>query len=1086
MNQHYKKSPNLGISQNKITRYISELDKYFSTGKATEHTYRPAIKLFVEDFDNNSISAINEPKRKSYGAPDIIVECEGVPVGHIECKNVDVDLNEAESSIQLLRYRDALPNLILTNYHEFRLYINGKLCMSEKVLEYNKFTGFWKTNHDSKSVEKLFRTFLDFKAPTISSPQELAQRMAAKTKLIRDNIEQIIIDGKDGPYHNLMSAYRDVLFPDITYEQFADFQAQTVTYGLFAARCVHDNQSDVFTRKSAIFSNTTPFLREVFNLIAGPKIDDRIEWIVNDLAYLFQKSDISSILEKYEDRSEQDDPIIHFYEYFLSEYHPKNRSLRGIYYTPKPIVSYIVRSIDWILRNKFNIEDGLADTSSVEHETKEGKQNIPRVLVLDPATGTGTFLCTVINHIRQNLENRGIIGTWPNYVQEHLIERIHGFELMMTPYTICHLKLALELGTDLGFNVLDSINFNVYLTNTLEKPQESEIGPLFASEIKQEASEADKIKREKPIMVILGNPPYSGHSANKGEWIGELIRGFDGNSRTESYFEVDGQPLEERNLKWLHDDYVKFIRFAQDRIDRSSEGVIGFVTNHSYLDSPTFRGMRNSLCRTFDEIYILNLHGNTNLNEKSPSGGKDENVFNIKQGVAIGFFIKYSSKYSNSSSYRVFYEDLWGTRKSVSSIGKYPWLNSNDIETTNWKELYPKYPSYLFIPRDESLDQEYDNCFKITDIFPVHSVGIVTARDKITIQYTIEEMRQFVDKFSKMEEEKARQEFDLGNDSRDWKVTLAQNDIQSQFNIESSINKILYRPFDKRYTFYTGKSRGFLCSPSPKVMHHMLAGSNLALVSCRQQSQLKEEWRHCSVTQSITESCSISNKTRENNYLFPIYTYPEKNADNYGEKRQINIDDKFIDLVCRTVDIIYKPDEIGEFNSIIGPKHIFYYILAILNSTNYSKRYAGKLKSDFPRIPLTSNRELFVNLIKYGEMITNLLLLKIKEEKLPNYTVDGTNKVIKIRYTHVENKNALNRVWINDTQYFEGVIYKVWNFKIGSYYPAQKWLKDRVGRQLTYNDIRHYKKICSALKKLSNVIVKIDQAIDFHGGWPLK
>ena len=492
-----------------------------------------------------------------------------------------------------------------------------------------------------------------------------------------------------------MKAYREVLISDLVPAEFADLQAQTAAYGLFAARFRHQPGSGSFTRQSAVFAETTPLLRDVFGRIAGPGIDPRIAWIVDDLARLLDRADMSTILADFGSRTVEQEPVVHFYEDFLAAYDHELRELRemrGVYYTPEPVVSYIVRSVDLLLRDRFGLTDGLADTEKITVDMPGGAQEeSPRVLILDPAVGTGTFLREVIASIRATIERKGLAGAWPDYVRDHLLPRLFGFELLMAPYAICHLKLALEIaGTEAGVVMAYGARLNVFLTNTLEEPHEAVSGQLvlLAHEIAREAASADSVKRDKPVIVVLGNPPYSGHSANKGPWIRGLLRGEDGVEVTGSYFQVDGAPLGERNPKWLNDDYVKFIRYAHRRIERTGEGVLGFVTNHSYLDNPTFRGMRQSLMDTFDEMYLLDLYGNSKKKERAPDGGKDENVFDIQQGVAICLFIKRADGADGPA--RVFHADLWGGREVEPDGGKYGWLATNDVASTPWVELAPQ------------------------------------------------------------------------------------------------------------------------------------------------------------------------------------------------------------------------------------------------------------------------------------------------------------------------------------------------------------------------------------------------------------
>ena len=728
-----------------LRAYRQALRQTHDSGQATEHSYRPAFKALVEALGGDGSEAINEPTRIKAGAPDFIVQRRGVPIGHIECKDIGENLDTAERSEQLKRYREALPNLILTDYLEFRWYAEGELRETARLGRFDSGGAYTAESGGGDAVRALLDTFFAAGHATIDDPADLARRMAGKTRLLRDTIRRILEDDDEpAALGELLASYREVLISDLGADAFADLQAQTAAYGLFAARCLHDGPPKDFTRQSAVFAQTTPFLSDVFTRVAGPNADARIAWIMDDLALLLARADMAAVLKDFGKSTQQEDPVVHFYEDFLAAYDPRLRELRGVYYTPEPVVSYIVRSVDRLLRDEFGLADGLADTATVEFqvETDDGMETriSPRVLILDPAAGTGTFLREVVSLVRRTIAEKGLGGAWPDYVREHLLPRLFGFELLMAPYAICHLKLAIEIGGEQGaFAMPEGERLNVFLTNSLEEAHEGATGPLFAAEIAREAREADAVKRDRPVMVVLGNPPYSGHSANKGKWIRDLMRGrVEG--EPESYFAVDGQPLGERNPKWLNDDYVKFIRFAQWRIEQTREGVLGFVTNHGYLDAPTMRGMRQSLMTTFDEIWLLDLHGNSRKRERTPDGGPDENVFDIQQGVVVGLFVK--RKEGDGLPARVFHADLWGEREGGADGGKYGWLAANDIASTDWTDSTPRAPHYLFVPRDEALADEYEAGWKLTDILPVNSVGIVTARDKLAIQWTRDDMRR--------------------------------------------------------------------------------------------------------------------------------------------------------------------------------------------------------------------------------------------------------------------------------------------------------------------------------------------------------
>jgi predicted helicase len=544
---------NLGI-------YLQKIRKELAVGNATEETHRSALKELIESFATG-ITATNEPKRIACGAPDFIITRRQVPLGYIETKDIGKPLDELEKSEQLKRYRESLGNLILTDYLEFRWYVRGEKRITIRFAD----VGARHALPDAvQQVSELFNNFLTQEIPTVENPKELAQRMASLARLIRDTIQRTFqAEPGEGTLHQQMDGFRKVLLHDLTETQFADMYAQTICYGLFAAKC-NAKPGTQFTREHAAYDlpKTNPFLRKMFGYIAGPDLDDRIVWAVDDLVNILNRAKIDEILANFGKRTRQEDPVVHFYETFLAAYDSKMRESRGVYYTPEPVVSYIVRSVDYLLKTEFGLNDGLADATKIKLKSPDGKTAIDthKVLILDPATGTGTFLYGVIDHIYEQMVKNKQKGSWQSYVAEHLLPRVFGFELLMAPYAVAHMKLGLQLA-ETGYDFNTDERLRVYLTNTLEEAYAMTGLPLFTQWLAEEANEAGKVKKESPVMVILGNPPYSGQSANIGQWIVDLLHGQ--HTQSSSYFEVDGKPLGEKNPKWLLDDYVKFIRFAQ-------------------------------------------------------------------------------------------------------------------------------------------------------------------------------------------------------------------------------------------------------------------------------------------------------------------------------------------------------------------------------------------------------------------------------------------------------------------------------------------------------------------------------------------
>ena len=820
------------MSETALRTYMKDIETAFQKGDATEHTHRPTLKALVETLFPG-ITATNEPKRIACGAPDFIITNKQTPLGYIETKDIGVSLDKTEHTDQMKRYLGSLANLILTDYLEFRWYVAGEHRATARLAHMGAKGKLVLEPGGLENAGSLLQAFIVTQAPTVASPKELATRMAAIAQLIRHAIRQAF-ESEDGggSLHTQMQSFREVLLPDLTYEQFADMYAQTICYGLFAARC-NAPASTHFTREHAAYDipKTNPFLRKMFGHIAGPDLDERIVWAVDDLAELLNRADMAAILQDFGKRTRQEDPVVHFYETFLAQYDPKMREARGVYYTPEPVVSYIVRGVDYLLKKDFGLAQGLADATKLTAASSDGKHGLEthKVQILDPATGTGTFLYAIINHVYETFKSNK--GMWSGYVSQHLLPRLFGFELLMAPYTVAHMKLGLQLA-ETGYDFKSNERLRVYLTNTLEEGFESGKLP-FAEWLVEEATAAEYVKHQAPIMVVLGNPPYSYESANTGKWIGSLVR---------DYYQVDGQPLGERNPKGLQDDYVKFIRFAQWRIERTGYGILAFITNHGYLDNATFRGMRQNLMNTFDEIYVIDLHGSSKKREQPSANIKDENVFDIQQGVAIGIFVKRRGVTSSYHTATVYHSHLWGPREVYEgspenkrlNSGKYYWLSQNDLTTTEWMKIEPRPPFYFFKPQSTNLLTEYEHGLRVTNIFPVNSVGLYTARDSLTIHWSKKDAWKLLTDFIALPPEEARTKYNLGSDSRDWQVALAQKDVKVSGPSTSHLVSILYRPFDIRYTYYTGNSRGFLCMPRSEVMRHMLAGKNVGLITNRQ------------------------------------------------------------------------------------------------------------------------------------------------------------------------------------------------------------------------------------------------------------
>jgi len=754
--------------------------------------------------------------------------------------------------------------------------------------------------------------------------------------------------------------------------------------------------------------------------------------------------------------TKQEDPVVHFYETFLGAYNPLLRKARGVWYTPQPVVNFIVRAVDDVLKSEFGIKEGLADSSKrkikVNYQGKQIEKEVHQVQILDPATGTGTFLAETIKHIHKKYEGLG--GIWSKYVEDDLIPRINGFELLMASYAMAHLKLDMLL-TETGYVPTKDQRLRVFLTNSLEEPH-ADSGTLWGNMLSDEADQANEVKRDTPVMCVMGNPPYSGISSNNGRWISNLI---------DDYKYVDGVHFNERK-HWLNDDYVKFLRYGQHYIEKNGQGVLAFINPHGFLDNPTFRGMRWHLLKTYDKIYTIDLHGNSKKKETAPDGSADINVFDIQQGVSINIFVKTGKKKQDDLG-KVFHFDLFGKREL-----KYEFLTESSLNSLSFQELSPDKPNLFFVPKNNIGRGEYEYGFKVDELFSKSTVGFVSANDTLNISFNEIEHKAKIEDLILLDEISWRVKYNRKKDARDWQYAFAKNDcIENQNNV---INKVSYRPFDIRHTLYTGKSRGMYASPQPKVIQHFLFGENVGLNWVRPMSS-KYDFS-IFISKFITDQCSAGNKSAGAGIssIAPLYLYPNNNGQqtiDQTEGRTPNLNSEIIEKIADYLGLTFTIEK-ETTKGTFAPIDILDYIYAVLHSPTYREKYKEFLKIDFPRVPYPKDQDTFWKLVKLGCEIRQIHLLEspVVEKPISKYPTTGTNIVGKLKY---ENGN----VFINETQYFEGVPEVAWNFYIGGYQPAQKWLKDRKDRELQIDDIRHYLKIIVALFETDRLMKEIDSVV---------
>lgn len=1038
-----------------VEKYINGIIKKFKTGQTTEHSFRGDLQEFIER-TVVGIQAINEPKRQKCGAPDYIIQNKNIPIGYIEAKDIDKNLSIVEKTEQINRYRASLDNLILTNYIEFWFYVNGECVDTIKIADIQKGKIQVYENEYIKLVNHI-KNFCDYRGQTIKSPKQLANLMAQKAIMIRDVILNTLNLYKTGSLASQRDAFKQILLHDLTDNTFADMYAQTIAYGLFVAR-LNDTTLEDFSRQEAreLVSKNNPFLRQLFDYISGANLDDSLIWIVDDLVEIFRCVDLNKLLKNYGKTTQMSDPFLHFYETFLESYDKVNKEKRGVYYTPQPVVRFIVSAVDKILKNEFKLTHGLADDTKIKYKrflyvdtsnkkTKQPKEiwedvETYKVQILDPATGTGTFLAETMRKIYSYFVNQK--GIWSQYVDKALIPRLNGFEIMMTPYVMCHLKLDLLL-QETGYATTNKTNrFNVYLTNALEKDETTKY-PLL-DWLSDEAKQAGRIKSETPIMVVMGNPPYSVSSCNKSDYIQDLIG-------------VYKRDLNEKKIN-LDDDYIKFIRMGESFIEKNSEGVLAYISNNSFLDGITHRQMRKHLMETFDKIYILDLHGNAKKKECCADGSKDENVFDIQQGVSINIFVKTGMKRSNELA-KVYHAELFGLREK-----KFEYLNNNEFDIVKYKELEPTEPYYFFVPKDFNAQTDYDKGFKIDELFVEYNSGIQTKRDDLTIHYNEKGIKKVVEDFCKLSVEELKNHYQI-KDTSGWNVATAKDDILYS---KGEYCNISYRPFDIRTTYITNKSSGFIGRPRLKTFAHFKF-ENLGLITVKQLSTY--DFQHVLVSNLMIESGAISLQTKEWGYIFPLYLYEDNSEQTsfFTQNRKPNLNMDIVHTLEQHLGLRFTSEK-EDLDGTFAPIDILDYIYGILHSNKYRNKYKEFLKIDFPRIPYPANAKYFFKIAELGKQLRQIHLMEAPEIKdlITSYPISGENEVEKPEYKD-------GKVYINKTQYFDNVPEIAWNFYIGGYQPAQKWLKDRKGRILSYDEILHYQKIIIALVQTNHIMQQIDK-----------
>ena len=999
--------------ESEIKNYFREVGAVKKQRGATEFSYRTPLENLLRTLSPKGFSVVQEPSRVGgVGAPDFRVSgVGGAVVGYVECKKPGENLDDLIRGVQIKKYQNLSPNILLTDYQHFILLRNGAEADRTSPREKTK-------------VGELLRRFFVAEPQKIGDAKTLAHALAERCRWLKKPLEENLQNDKSS-LRGLFDSFQKTIYRDMDAAAFADALAQTLVYGLLMAKLNMKNggKLELHTVKRHIPQNFN-LLREIAGFLdeLSEPVHANIRYLIDDILAVVNQMDTAAVAESLSYRKRKngnDDPYLYFYETFLAAYDARLRQSRGVYYTPPSVVRFIVRIADGVLRRDFNLKKGLGDS---------------KVTALDFAAGTGTFMLEMFRLVfgDSGAPQRSMLA------RTHLLKNFFGFELLLAPFVIAHLKLSQFL-KDSGATLSDSDRVNVFLTNTLETLTEQTKMP-FMPALAKETSRAQEIKESK-ILVITGNPPYSGHGQTPGSeiftrphkkiknrqvldvrntWIGALLS---------DYYKVDGGDLAEKNPKMLQDDYVKFIRFAQHKIDEAGEGVVAVITNHAFLDNPTFRGMRQSLLGSFNRLYFLDLHGNAKKQERAPDGCKDENIFDIQQGVAVSVFVK-----KDGLSRGVFRADMFGDRKS-----KYEQCEEQTLNNIQWKKIKPASPFYLFAPWNGKKFKEYDRHWRVTDIFRAHSTGVKTHRDEFAFAFDRETiLARLADMTNDKLSDEAFQRKYNARETRDWKLAAARRKIRECENVGEHVRLCACRPFDSRWCFHGYETMDL---PRLEVMRHMLAGDNFGLTTVRQVAE--KEFNHAMISDKITDTrMTLSNRGAA--YLFPLYRFDEEIG---GIVRRENFNSKF----RRWIDDLYGKKH--------APEKILGCIYALLHSPDYRRDYGEFLRMDFPRIPFPASDKEFLRLANIGgELMDAHLLRKDCDSGIQLCGEGASDRVDKVRY---DEKGG--QLYFNKEKYYAPIPPEVFNFQIGGYRPLDKFLKSRKGRTLTAEEL-------STLEKAANAV----------------
>ncbi|GAA7890144.1 DNA methyltransferase [Helicobacter pylori] len=1053
------------------------------TTEKNELTHRLSLHNLLnrlKDHFNKEFKIEHEPKREQGSQPDFRVSFQGLNIGYVENKRAGEDLSQLLKSDQIRKYLELNPNLMLTDYLNF-MWVgkdenNAPLIKKEiSVASLNELSKPLKPKPQTEcDLIELFKSFFNHEAAPITNAKDFATHLSPRTRYLKD---ALIKYQEKTQVSSIFKNFKEYLYEELSFEDFSDALAQTLTYSLFLAKLNHpfekinlDNVRSSIPENFAVIREMADFLKKLDGI-------KEIQWLLNEILSSINHVDMDSIIK---DLNDDKDPYLHFYETFLSAYDPKLKESKGVYYTPDSVVKFIINALDSLLKTHFK-DAPLGLKSALDNEN---------IKLLDFATGTGTFL---LEAFRKALEMRktsdGDISTKEDKYQ-NLLKQFYGFEYLIAPYAIAHLNLSQAFKEEFKKPLKENDALKIILTNTLIQPSEIAayrgLNPIFETELLN----AQEIKKDENILIITGNPPYSGASSNEGlfEWEVKATYGIEPEFQTieieknvkladkiqtllkniqtqkqgdKSVKSTNKDALknlknlhskyklqDEKNPKWLLDDYVKFMRFAQNKIESLGHGLFGFISNNAFLDNPTFRGLRRSLLECYDELYILNLHGNARKKEKTPQGADDENVFNIMQGVSINLFVKKAQ----TTKQKIHYYDVYGERAE-----KYAFLAQNDLNSIEWLELIPREPFYLLLPLKTRLLDEYEQGFSVKDMFQVGGTGICSKRDHVVFHKKKESLLKLLKDFSTLEPSELRRKYDIGDDSRDWRLEYAIREVKTNIKrLEEYIVFCQYRPFDYRWTYYTPNSRTFLAYPVYDVFKHMLppptnpktpnqTRKNVALITSRRFCQSQKSGVGF-VSNKISDLRTWTCPGMEGgDYVNPLYHNP-----NYTE----NFTPEFRGFIDK------------HYNHSFEPLEVLGYIYALLYSPNYRKRYEDFLKADYPKILFTENKDLFGALSLLGIELIGLHVLNQESlnysfEKLKDATIGESYYIEAHERNPIIKKPSHNeqRLYINHSAYFSGVSQEIYDYRIGEYCVLDKYLKSHKNESCDFDHVTRIIKV---------------------------